>query len=45
MENEQIVEKAIGAVEVEKGTATEEEIKKAIAEIDAQVDHQDRSGE
>ncbi len=41
----QIREAAIGAVEVVKGAATPEEIAAAIAEVDALVDHQDRSGE
>lgn len=43
--DEELVARAAGAVENVKGTATAEEIAAAIAEIDAQVDHEDRSGE
>ena len=45
MDDEAIRESAVGAVNNVKGTATNEEIEAAIAEIDAERDHQDRSGE
>ncbi len=45
MTDDEIREAAVGAVEVAKGTATPEEIAAAVAEVDALVDHQDRSGE
>lgn len=43
--DEEIREAAIGAVDNVKGTATEEEIAVAIAEIEAERDGEDRSGE
>lgn len=45
MEDQEIIAAAVGAVDNVKGTATEEEIAAAVAEIDAQSDHEDRSGE
>lgn len=45
MNDEEIRENAIGAVDAVKGEANEDEIAAAIAEIDAERDHEDRSGE
>lgn len=45
MNEQEIVAAAIGAVNNVRGTATEEEIASAVAEIEAQSDHEDRSGE
>lgn len=43
--DEEIREMAVGAVDNVKGTATDAEIEAAIAEIEAERDGQDRSGE
>lgn len=45
MNDEEIREAAIGAVDAMKGAATDEEIAAAIAEIEAERDDEDRSGE
>ena len=45
MTDEELRKNAVGTVNNVKGTATDEEIEAAIAEIDAERDHQDRSGE
>lgn len=43
--DEKIIENAIGAVDNVKGAATDEEIAAAIAEIEAERDGEDRTGE
>ena len=43
--DKKIIENAIGAVDNVKGTATDDEIAAAIAEIEAERDGEDRSGE
>lgn len=45
MTDEELIARARGSVDVAKGEATDEEIAAAVAEIGAERDGEDRSGE